>query len=387
MARRAIGVPMSVLRVLDSLAEVPSAAWDSLSTGGNPFISHAFLGGLERHGCLRARLGWRPHHLTLWEGANLVAAAPAYRKSNSHGEFVFDHAWADAYERAGGAYYPKLLAAVPYSPVPGPRLLVDPRRPDARATLAAALRDTADDAGWSGAHVNFVEEEDAQVLREAGWLEREDIQFHWENRGYPDFESFLAQLNSKRRKEIRRERAKVRAEGWCFAQYDGNRIGAADLADVHRLYLDTFDSKGNTAALTLAFLAALAAALGPRFIAVIGTRADGARCMALFLASDDVLYGRYWGSDALSPGLHFDACYYQGIELAIGRGLARFEPGAQGEHKVARGFLPVRTRSFHWLRDPALRSAVSGAVARERAWVARYEQAVLAHSPYAERAA
>jgi hypothetical protein len=378
---------MTTLRALPDLAAIPRADWDALAPGRNPFVSHDFLAGLERHGCLRERLGWRPHHLGLWDGDALVAAVPAYRKANSHGEFVFDHAWADAYERAGGRYYPKLLAAVPYSPVPGPRLLVDPRHPAARATLVAALRETVDSARWSGAHVNFVEGGDAEALRDAGWLEREDIQFHWENRGYPDFESFLGTLNSKRRKEIRRERAKVRAEGWQFAQYDGTRIGDPELAQVHRLYADTFEAKGNVAALTPAFLASLAPALGPRFIVVLGTRVDGARCMALFLASDEVLYGRYWGSDALTPGLHFEACYYQGIELAIARGLARFEPGAQGEHKVARGFLPVRTRSFHWLRDPALRAAVATAVARERAWVARYEQSVLAHSPYAERAA
>lgn len=378
---------MTTLRVLPDLGAIPRADWDALAPGRNPFVSHDFLAGLERHGCLRERLGWRPHHLGLWDGDTLVAAVPAYRKANSHGEFVFDHAWADAYERAGGKYYPKLLAAVPYSPVPGPRLLVDPRHAAARAKLVDALRDMAEAARWSGAHVNFVESEDARVLRDAGWLEREDIQFHWANHGYPDFESFLGALNSKRRKEIRRERAKVRAEGWQFAQYDGSGIGAPELAEVHRLYADTFEAKGNVAALTPAFLASLAPALGPRFIVVMGTRADGARCMALFLASDEVLYGRYWGSDALAPGLHFEACYYQGIELAIARGLARFEPGAQGEHKVARGFLPVRTRSFHWLRDPALRTAVASAVARERAWVARYEQSVLAHSPYAERAA
>ncbi|HQX24236.1 MAG TPA: peptidogalycan biosysnthesis protein [Pseudomonadota bacterium] len=378
---------MTTLRVLPDLGAIPRADWDTLAPGRNPFVSHDFLAGLERHGCLRERLGWRPHHLGLWDGDTLVAAVPAYRKANSHGEFVFDHAWADAYERAGGKYYPKLLAAVPYSPVPGPRLLVDPRHAAARATLVDALRDMAEAARWSGAHVNFVESEDARVLRDAGWLEREDIQFHWANHGYPDFESFLGALNSKRRKEIRRERAKVRAEGWQFAQYDGSGIGAPELAEVHRLYADTFEAKGNVAALTPAFLASLAPALGPRFIVVMGTRADGARCMALFLASDEVLYGRYWGSDALAPGLHFETCYYQGIELAIARGLARFEPGAQGEHKVARGFLPVRTRSFHWLRDPALRTAVASAVARERAWVARYEQSVLAHSPYAERAA
>ncbi|HQW63362.1 MAG TPA: peptidogalycan biosysnthesis protein [Pseudomonadota bacterium] len=378
---------MTTLRVLPDLGAIPRADWDALAPGRNPFVSHDFLAGLERHGCLRERLGWRPHHLGLWDGDTLVAAVPAYRKANSHGEFVFDHAWADAYERAGGKYYPKLLAAVPYSPVPGPRLLVDPRHAAARATLVDALRDMAEAARWSGAHVNFVESEDARVLRDAGWLEREDIQFHWANHGYPDFESFLGALNSKRRKEIRRERAKVRAEGWQFAQYDGSGIGAPELAEVHRLYADTFEAKGNVAALTPAFLASLAPALGPRFIVVMGTRADGARCMALFLASDEVLYGRYWGSDALAPGLHFETCYYQGIELAIARGLARFEPGAQGEHKVARGFLPVRTRSFHWLRDPALRTAVASAVARERAWVARYEQSVLAHSPYAERAA
>ncbi|MBL8274160.1 MAG: N-acetyltransferase, partial [Xanthomonadales bacterium] len=264
---------MTTLRVLPDLGAIPRADWDTLAPGRNPFVSHDFLAGLERHGCLRERLGWRPHHLGLWDGDTLVAAVPAYRKANSHGEFVFDHAWADAYERAGGKYYPKLLAAVPYSPVPGPRLLVDPRHAAARATLVDALRDMAEAARWSGAHVNFVESEDARVLRDAGWLEREDIQFHWANHGYPDFESFLGALNSKRRKEIRRERAKVRAEGWQFAQYDGSGIGAPELAEVHRLYADTFEAKGNVAALTPAFLASLAPALGPRFIVVMGTRA------------------------------------------------------------------------------------------------------------------
>ena len=377
---------MYAVRIHASLSEIPRAAWDALDTRGNPFVSHTFLEGLERTGCIKAGLGWRPHHVSLWDGDALVAAAPTYLKGNSHGEFVFDHGWAEAYAESGLRYYPKLLVAVPYSPIPGPRLLVAHGAPDAtRAELAKALLDIVGRSALSGAHVNFADEVDAVALEAAGFALREDVQFHWENRAYADFGAFSATLNAKRRKEIRRERERVARDGWRFEARGGADLSPADVELLFRLYTTTFGDKGNYPALTREFFAHLAQGLGEGFVAVLGRREDGARCAALFLQGGGTLYGRYWGTEAYSPGLHFEACYYQGIELAIARGLARFEPGAQGEHKIARGFLPVRTRSFHWLRHQGMQAAVVRALRSERGWITRYEASVLAHSPYAER--
>lgn len=368
---------------LDSYAAIEPASWDALADG-NPFVAHAFLSGLERTGCIQRRWGWQPHILALYDEHELVAAAPGWCKTNSHGEFVFDHAWADAFERAGGRYYPKLLVAVPYSPVPGPRLLAPAGATAARRALVDALVAECRRLRWSGAHVNFVTAADAAVLRDAGWIERHDVQFHWHNAGYRDFEDFLDRLNSKRRKEIRRERRQVAAAGWTFECWQGDRIDDAQVAMLHALYLRTFDEKGNHAALTLAMFEHLARAFGPRLVAFVGRRGDAA-AMALCLQSEDTLYGRYWGTTEPSPGLHFETCYYQGIAWCIQAGLQRFEPGAQGEHKLARGFLPELTRSFHWLRDPALHAAVERAMQTERRIIAGYRDAAAAHSPYAER--
>jgi predicted N-acyltransferase len=368
---------------LSSLGGVAPAAWDALAAG-NPFVSHAFLHGLETTGCIQPAWGWQPHPVGIYDGDELVAAAPAWRKTNSHGEFVFDYGWADAYERAGGRYYPKLLVAVPYSPVVGPRLLAPAHDAGLRRELVDALADECRRLRWSGVHVNFVDDIDARVLAEAGWIERHDVQFHWTNAGYRDFDDFLDRLSSKRRKEIRRERRQVADAGWRFECWRGDRMSPAQIDLLHGLYLRTFAEKGNHAALTRAMFGHLAEAMGPRLVAFIGTRGDS-HAMALCIASDDVLYGRYWGADEASPGLHFEACYYQGIAWCIEAGLSRFEPGAQGEHKLARGFLPVLTRSFHWLRDPGLHDAVARAMLAERRSIAGYRDAAAVHSPYAER--
>jgi predicted N-acyltransferase len=374
------------VRVVDSLSDVPGDAWDALDGRCNPFVSYAFLEGLERTGCIRQELGWTPHHVTLWDGPALVAAAPAYLKANSHGEFVFDHGWAEAYAGAGMRYYPKLLVAVPYSPIPGPRLLLARGAPETlRQELARALLDLVRQSQLSGVHVNFASDADGEALAAAGCAVREDVQFHWANRGYADFGSFIGALNAKRRKEIRRERERVARDGWTFETRTSADLSGADLDLLFRLYTTTFGDKGNYPALTRDFFVHLAHGLRDGFVAVLGRRADGARCMALFLAGGGTLYGRYWGTEAYSPGLHFEACYYQGLDHAISRGLERFEPGAQGEHKIARGFLPVRTRSYHWLRHEGMRAAVERALRRERDWIVRYESSVLAHSPYAER--
>jgi predicted N-acyltransferase len=374
------------VRVLPGLGAELAEAWAALDTGSNPFVSHAFLSGLEAHGCLRAELGWRAQHLTLWRDGRLVAAAPAYRKQNSHGEFVFDHAWADAYARSGLDYYPKWLCAVPYSPVTGPRLLLARSEPPAtRLALAHALREDTTRRGWSSAHVNFGLPADGEALEADGWVRREDVQFHWENAGYADFDAFLAALNAKRRKEIRRERAKTVADGWTFETKPGSALDEAEIDRLHGLYVGTFADKGNYPALTAAFFRRIARDPADAMVAIIGRRGGRIGAMALCLRSANTLYGRYWGSDDPTPGLHFEACYYQGIDWCIAQGIACFEPGAQGEHKLARGFLPTLTRSWHWIAHAQLRAAITSAVERERRAVAGYFAAASEHSPFAQR--
>lgn len=361
-----------------SLADIPADAWDALRPDDNPFVSHAFLHGLERHGCIRPHYGWQPHHLTLHDGDRLVAAAPCYLKGNSHGEFVFDHAWANAAEHAGIAYYPKLLVAVPYSPVAGPRLLAP--TPELRAACIDALQHACEQYALSSVHVNF-HPGDAGAT-EPDWLRRYDWQFQWHDHGWRDFDDFLSALTAKKRKNIRQERAQVAAYGVRFRHVDGTTASDADIAAMHRFYALTFEDKGNLPVLSLAFFQHLASALAERFVLVLAERRGATIAGALLLRSHDTLYGRYWGTTDPLPGLHFDTCYYQGIEYCLRHGLSRFEPGAQGEHKLARGFLPTRTHSSHYLRDRALRSAVAGSLVREAAWLERYRDELLIHSPF-----
>ncbi len=378
-------------RFHERIDEIPAAAWDALRTDSNPFVSHAFLAALEATGCIREDWGWRAHHLGLYEDDRLVAAAPLYLKGNSHGEFVFDWSWASAWERAGGDYYPKLLNAVPYSPVPGPRLLAgdDETSPRRRQALVAAMREWAERHGLSSVHANFLAPDDLPAF-DGDWLARTDVQFHWPNRdsngrGYGSFEDFLAALNHKKRKNIRQERAQVARAGLRLEWCRGDSLDEDAWRHVHRLYESTFDAKGNHAALTRRFFLALGRALGDATHLALAWEGDRMVAMALFLQSADALYGRYWGSHVDVPGLHFELCYYQGIEYAIRAGLQRFEPGAQGEHKLARGFLPVRTHSRHYLADPAFRKAVRAALAREAEAIDAYAADLLDHSPYAHR--
>jgi uncharacterized protein len=371
------------------LDEIDAAGWDALVPDDNPFLSHAFLSGLERHGCIRAEYGWRPQHLALYRNGVLCAAVPLYLKRNSHGEYVFDWSWAGAYERAGLDYYPKLLAAVPYSPVPGARLLAG-AGPDAdvlRDALIAAIAGIVEGTGLSSAHVNFVADDDAAALRNAGWLERFDWQFHWHNieSRWTTFADFLGALNHKKRKNIRHERRQVAIAGVVCEIRHGDELAAADWRTIHRMYLGTFAERGNHPALTLDFFRHLGAAMPRRVLAVLCRRGPRIVAMALLLRSSSTLYGRYWGCDESVPGLHFEACYYQGIEYCLANGLPTFEPGAQGEHKLARGFLPTRTRSFHYLADPRFRAAVRDALAREAVALEEYRDDLIGHSPFASR--
>ncbi|HMM24179.1 MAG TPA: GNAT family N-acetyltransferase [Pseudoxanthomonas mexicana] len=370
-------------RFLPSLAIVSARDWDALHDGRNPFVAHAFLHGLESQGCLRRDWGWTPHHLTLWEGDTLVAAAPGYLKDNSHGEFVFDHAWAHAYARYGRDYYPKWLCAVPYSPVTGPRLLAQ----DAahRKALLTAVRDEVLRLGLSSAHVNFHAEDEDDAFA-SDWLPRIDVQYHWRNPGHwRDFDGFLADFDHKHRKNIRQERAKVQRAGVVIRTVHGDEATAADLEAMFGFYLRTFQDYGNSPALTLPFLQHLARTM-PRQLVMFLADHDGRTIAgALCLRGHDTLYGRYWGAEAPLPGLHFETCYYQGIAYCLREGLARFEPGAQGEHKIARGFLPAWVRSRHWIADPEFAGALAHWCDEESQAVRRYARTLQSHSPFKQQ--
>jgi len=368
------------VRIHQRLADVPAAGWDALHDGSNPFVAHAFLSGLEDTDCLREDWGWTPHHLTLWDGDALVAAAPAYLKHNSHGEFVFDHAWAHAYARYGLDYFPKLLCAVPYSPVTGPRLLA----PTAalRRRLADALAVETRRLGLSSAHVNFHGGgEDADFGED--WLSRIDVQYHWRNdAGWTTFGDYLAAMDHKHRKNIRQERAKVARAGVIFRTVHGGDASEADLATMHRFYLQTFAEYGNSPALTLPFFRHLARAMPGQLVMFLAEHQGMAVAGALCLRGGDTLYGRYWGAGAVLPGLHFETCYYRGIDYCLREGLRVFEPGAQGEHKIARGFLPAEVRSRHWIADPRFAEALREWCDEEIRSTRRYADVLAARSPF-----
>lgn len=367
-----------------SITEIHANAWDALRADDNPFVSHAFLSALESTGCVRADWGWQPHHLGLYANGTLLAAAPLYLKGNSHGEFVFDFSWASAWERAGGEYYPKLLNAVPYSPVPGPRLLAGsgPRTPMLQRALVAAMRSEANRMGLSSVHANFLTEAAAAAF-DPDWLARSDVQFHWHNRGYRHFPDFLAALTHKKRKNILRERRQVETSGLTIEWRSGETLSHDEWQQLHALYETTFDAKGNHAALTTGFFNRLGE-LGSLTQLALARHEQEIVAMALFIQGGSVLYGRYWGTSVDVPGLHFELCYYRGIEYAIAQKLARFEPGAQGEHKLARGFLPIRTYSRHYLANADFRAAVAAALVREASAVDAYAIDLLEHSPYAK---
>lgn len=367
--------------LLGGVGEVAAAEWDRLAGGVDPFTSHAFLALLESSGSATARTGWRPRHLLLRRGGRAVAAAPLWLKSHSLGEYVFDQAWAEAWTRAGGRYYPKLQVAVPFTPVTGRRLLAaDPADRDA---LARALAATAAELGVSSLHVTFCTEEEAQLLGATGFLLRRGIQFHWRNRGYRDFADFLDSLRSDKRKTIRKEREAVRRAGVTIEVLEGPAaVPVLDAFFPH--YLATVERRWGNAYLTRAFFAGLARDLADRLLVVRASRGGRTLGAALNLIGGDTLYGRLWGALEEVPFLHFECCYYAALEFAIGRGLARVEAGAQGPHKLLRGYEPVWTWSAHWLADPALRAAVAAFLARESRALEEEMAVLRAALPYRE---
>jgi uncharacterized protein len=356
-----------LLEARDSIHAIPAAEWDALLVDDHPFVRHAFLAALEDSGSLRRELGWTPMPLLMREAGRTVAAAPAYLKTNSHGEFVFDWAWADAYRRHGLAYYPKLLIAVPYTPATGPRLLVgdDADAGQRRHALRRAIEQLVARTGLSSAHMNFLCEGDAAALAHDPWLPRFDWQYHFANPGYRDFADLLGDFSHKKRKNIRAERRQAREHGLSIEWRDGPELSEIDLDAVHALYEGTFERKGNTAALTRAFFSLVRERMGRQFHVALARDAGGIVAAAVFFSGGSTLYGRYFGCAGEYRGLHFELCYYQGLEFTLRQQLLRFEPGAQGEHKIARGFLPTRTRSAHLVAHPGFRQAVRRSLREE----------------------
>jgi predicted N-acyltransferase len=346
--------PTLAARLTGPIAAVEPGIWDALCPDDNPFLRHAFLAALEASGSAVAERGWQPLHLLLGDSGRPAAAAPVYVKSHSYGEYVFDHGWADAYERAGGSYYPKLLVAVPFTPVPGPRL------------LAAAIRAATEQLGLSSAHVNFIDEDEARILGQAGFLRRHGVQFHWHNRGYRDFDDFLATMRSSKRKAIKKERREVERAGLELRTLTGAELAVADLEAFYPFYRATVDKRWGSAYLTRDFFRRLATSFADRIVLVTAHQDGELVGAALNLRSGDTLYGRLWGCRKEFDFLHFEACYYRAIDFAIAHGLARVEAGAQGMHKLQRGYEPILTRSAHYIRDPGLALPVKRFLAQER---------------------
>ena len=396
------------VRVTTSLKTVPAGAWNACANPGalrdalgltcppgsvlnagldsdNPFVSNEFLCALEVSGCVGGRSGWSPAYLLVEDGAGtLLAAAPSFLKSHSQGEYVFDHSWADAYERAGGRYYPKLQVAAPFTPATGPRLLVadGPRADEARAVLIAGLEALRDQAEASSVHVTFAQEPDIATLREAGYLERHDLQFHWQNEGFATYDDFLATLASRKRKALKRERREALSAGITVDVLSGSDLTAAVWDDFHSFYEDTGARKWGRPYLNRAFFSAVGATMGERIVLMMAKRAGRYIAGAINFRGANTLYGRNWGCVEDHPFLHFELCYHQAIDYAIAHKLARVEAGAQGEHKLARGYRPVVTRSLHHIADPGLRRAVAHYLTGERQQIAQAQEALATESPF-----
>ncbi|WP_020178428.1 GNAT family N-acetyltransferase [Methylopila sp. M107] len=376
-------------RIVERIDQIDETLWnaaaDNCGAPYNPFIDHRFLAALENSGSVGPGTGWRPIHIALETPDGAPAGfAPCYLKTNSQGEYVFDHGFADAYERAGGSYYPKLQVAVPFTPATGPRLLVakDENRPMAQAGLAAAMLGLMRQADASSVHVTFATEDERALLLERGFLARDDQQFHWRNDGYGAYDDFLADLASRKRKQLKRERRDALSNGITV-----RRLTGADLTEAHwdaffAFYMDTGARKWGRPYLNRRFFSLIGEAMPDNILLVMAERDGRPIAGALNFIGGDAIYGRYWGALEEHPFLHFEVCYHQAIDAAIERGLARVEAGAQGEHKLARGYRPVTTRSAHAFADPGLRHAVADYLKRERRYVAETQEELEAATPF-----
>jgi uncharacterized protein len=365
------------------IAEVDATEWDACAGAGNPFVSHAFLSAMEDSGSANSRTGWLPQHAVLrHDGGEIVGVVPMYVKSHSYGEYVFDHGWAHALERIGENYYPKLQAAAPFSPVPGPRLLRRPGVGVSVATMANALEQACQSHGLSSVHVTFCTEDEWNGLGDAGWLQRIGMQFHWENDGYASFEDFLDALSSRKRKVLRRERRDANAAGLTFHALTGTDITERHWDAFYAFYRSTVDRKWGSAYLTRSFFSLLGQRLGDRVVLMYAENAGKPVAGALNLAGDEALYGRNWGCRGDWPFLHFELCYYRAIDWAIEHGLKRVEAGAQGRHKIQRGYTPRSTYSAHWITHSGLRRAVANFLLEERAGIEAEMACLAQESPF-----
>jgi uncharacterized protein len=375
--------------LVSSIAEIDAAAWDACANPDaarfNPFVAHAFLLALEKSGCVGDGTGWLPNYLVLTNEMGVISGvAPTYVKTHSQGEYVFDHAWAEAYAQAGGRYYPKLQVAVPFTPVPGPRLLVRPG-PTVFAdeqVLAAATIELSRQNGLSSVHLTFLDRDAQLRLASLGFLARTGQQFHWQNASYASFEAFLDTFASRKRKAVRKERAEALSGGIEIVRLTGADITEAHWDAMFAFYIDTGSRKWGRPYLNRAFFSELGRTMSDHCLVVMAKREGRFIAGALNMIGGDCLYGRYWGAIEQHPSLHFEVCYYQAIEYAISQRLARVEAGAQGEHKLARGYLPVETYSAHWLADPGLHKAVAHFLKRERALVAKSNETLADMGPY-----
>lgn len=353
------------VRLAGSAGEIPAADWDRLAGHANPFARHAFFTALEDSGSATERAGWRPLHIVAVDGEGGIAGIlPGYLKSHSQGEYVFDQGWADAWQRAGGDYYPKLQHATPFTPATAPKLLAADA--DTRALLVAASAAVARENGISGSHATFLTEADAADFSAAGWLERRDVQFHWFNAGYAGFDDFLGSLSSRKRKVLRRERAEALAGVDAIERLSGSDLTEAAWDAFWVFYQDTGSRKWGRPYLTRRFFSLIGERMGEQIVLLLARKGGRYVAGALNFVGADCIYGRQWGATAHIPFLHFELCYHQAIDIACERGLARVEAGAQGQHKVARGYRPVETRSAHFIADPGFRRAVADFLARER---------------------
>jgi uncharacterized protein len=380
-------MPRNTAEFLSSIAAIEAQQWNALGAASSPFMRHEFLAALEHSGCVGPDTGWQPRYLVLRDAQGPAAAVASYIKTHSYGEFVFDFAWARAYERIGRRYYPKLTVAAPFTPATGPRLLVraDLDRRVWADRLLGELEQRAASAGISSVHALFLDEPARAACEARGWLLRRDCQFHWVNRGYADFEAYLASFTADKRKKVRRERRRVAEAGVVFQTRFGHELDAPLLARVYELHRDTFLRHGHEPYLSPRAFADIARTMPDSFMVKLAMHGRTVVAAAIFFIGEDTLFGRYWGAAADYHSLHFETCYHQGIQFCIERGLGRFEPGTQGEHKVSRGFEPAFTWSAHFIADANFRGAIADYLAQEGAAVEAYAHGVQEHVPYRGR--
>ncbi|MFK5986759.1 MAG: GNAT family N-acetyltransferase [Pseudomonadota bacterium] len=371
------------IKICQSIDEIDKQQWNALLRDNNPFCKHEFLHALEEHQCVDEKFGWIPRHIAIYKDQQLIGAMPLYEKHNSYGEFVFDQAWSDAYHRSGLRYFPKLVSCIPYTPIQGQRLLcLADQEEEIYSLLLKSAQQIAQQYHYSSFHVLFPTATEHQWLEKQTLVSRYDCQFHWFNHNYKNFDDFLSNFSSRKRKNIRKERNSVKQQGVTFRVLDGFSSSEQDWLDFTCFYEQTFAEKFGMATLNLEFFKSIANNLPEQIVLVLADYKGSCIAGSLMYKSDDTLYGRFWGCQQSIDNLHFEACYYQGIEYCIKHRLKKFEPGAQGEHKIARGFIPVLTKSSHFLTEPHFQASIEQFVKREQAGVIDYMQQLNKHLPY-----